>query len=360
LITDIYRFNFGGNVCTVEIGMSLKGLNALRRVPVSAKDTLYVYDDNTEGLFAGDIEKITGREEESAAVRVVIDHGEEHKSWESVNRILEKAVESDFGRDCTFMGIGGGVLTDLVAFASSVYMRGSGLILVPTTLLSMVDASIGGKTGFNYHGYKNLIGTFYPAEKVCIAIETLESLPENEFNAGIAEVIKTAMLGDEELFGMLEREKKRLLGRDGELLKEIVGRCVIFKGRLVEEDLRERGKRAFLNLGHTFAHALESSVNFKGILHGEAVAWGLLKALELGAQLNITDYSYMERVKNLLLDYGFPLKYDSIKPARLISAMYGDKKKRKGNLRFILQRSIGDNLIEEGISEELLNRVLSG
>lgn len=310
------------------------------------EDALLVFDENTAGLFPG----------RSVRNSVVLPPGEKAKNWQSVDRIIKKAIDASYGRDGCFCGIGGGVLCDMTAFAASVYMRGCSVILVPTTLLAMVDASLGGKTGIDYEGFKNMVGTFYPALEVRYCPELLNSLPEREFLSGLGEVIKTAMLGDEKLFQLLQDKRDSILQRDSEILTEIIRRCIMVKGKVVEEDLHERGIRATLNLGHTFAHALESVSGFSDWSHGEAVAWGLLLAIETGVELQITDNYYALEVRKLLEHYNFRL-YADVDSDLLINAMNQDKKKKDGIINFILQKNIGKTIIRP-VNREIIHKVL--
>jgi len=245
---------------------------------------------------------------------------------------------------------------DMTAFAASVYMRGCSVILVPTTLLAMVDASLGGKTGIDFAGYKNMVGTFYPASEVRYCPELLDSLSDKEYLSGLGEVIKTAMLGDRELFGILKEKRDLILSRDREILTDIIRRCIMVKGAVVEEDLQERGVRATLNLGHTFAHALESVSGFHDWSHGEAVAWGLLMAMETGVELGITDNYYAIEVRKILEEYNFRL-YAEFNPDELIDAMNQDKKKKGGEVNFILQKEIEKTIIRT-VDRDVLLRVL--
>ncbi len=238
--------------------------------------------------------------------------------------------------------MGGGVVCDLTAFAASLYMRGCRLTLMPTTLLAMVDAALGGKTAVNLGSAKNLVGTFYPAEELVIWIPALATLPQVELRCGLAEAIKTALLGDPELLALLRARRTDLLRGDPAALEETVYRCLAVKGRIVENDLRETGERAALNLGHTFAHALESATGFRRFRHGEAVAWGLGKALELGAALGVTERALAGRITALLEGYGFSLKNPpGLAPGTLLAAMRADKKRRAGGLRVVLLRAVG-------------------
>ncbi len=283
--------------------------------------------------------------------------GEQAKSWPELERLLSGLLAADLTRDASVVGVGGGVVCDLTALASSLYLRGCRLVLVPTTLLAMVDAALGGKTGINFGGFKNIVGTFYPASEVRICPHTLATLPEREYRSGLAEVIKTAMLGDAALLETLEREQERVLARDPALLEQAVWSCLGIKGSIVEADLTETGVRAHLNLGHTFAHALESVEGLGAWSHGEAVAWGLARAMELGRAAGVTDGAYARRVRELLVRYGYRVGPLPQAAQEIRAAMQKDKKRRGSLLRFVLQRELGETLVTE-VDSPLVDRVL--
>lgn len=316
---------------------------------ISGNSSLTVFDINTARYFP-DFDR----------PNIVLPAGEEHKTWNSVAAIEKMAIEENLGRDGIFCGVGGGVVCDVTAFAASVFMRGADLILVPTTLLSMVDASIGGKTGIDFQNYKNMIGTFYPAREVRVCLEMLQTLPDQVYRAGLAEVIKHALLKDVKLLRILETERVSILRRDMTILQEIVYRALKVKVAIVEKDFREQGMRVHLNLGHTFGHALESVTGFSVVSHGEAVAWGINMAMKAGVKLGLTDPAYAERVEKLLLNYDYQLAPPyrrEISREALINAMKYDKKKKSGTVRFVLQKKQGDTLtqpIEESILREVL------
>jgi 3-dehydroquinate synthase len=318
-------------------------------LPPEAK--LSVFDGNTALLFP----------DRNPECSVALPPGEAAKNWASVERILNRALTLSMGRDELMVGIGGGVLTDVTAFAASLYMRGCRLILVPTTLLSMVDAATGGKTGIDFGGVKNLVGTFYPADEVRICPALLESLPEREYLSGMAEIIKHAMLapgeGSDSLWNMVENEREAILARDEDVLLRLIPAAVKVKVDIVSEDLRETGRRAFLNLGHTFGHALETATNFSRWSHGEAVAWGILCALDLGERLGLTDKAWAGQCRRLIADYGFDLITPQVSPGEIKSAMTDDKKKRNGRLRFIMMEGPGRPVIQE-VPEADLDAVL--
>jgi 3-dehydroquinate synthase len=261
-------------------------------------------------------------------------------------------------RDSLMVGFGGGVVTDVTAFAASIYMRGCSLILVPTTLLAMIDASIGGKTGFDYGGVKNLLGTFYMAGEVRICPELLKTLPEDQFRSGMSEVIKHALLDSStELLDLITNEKEAVLNRDATVLRRLITLAVKVKTDIVSEDFKEKGKRAFLNLGHTFGHALESATNFSRWSHGDAVAWGILRSLELGERLGITDKVWAEKVRKIITEYGFDIVTPQVAAGEIKKAMNDDKKKKNGRLRFVMMKGQGEPVLKE-VPEKDIDAVL--
>ncbi|MBQ9630318.1 MAG: 3-dehydroquinate synthase, partial [Treponema sp.] len=271
---------------------------------------------------------------------LVLGSGEPYKTVESVLSIVKSALVAGFTRDDSFVAIGGGVILDIVGFAASIFKRGISLEFVPTTLLSMVDASIGGKTGVDFENYKNMIGTFFPAKKIHIFQDFINSLPENQYLSGLAEAFKTAILYNEELAEIFKNESEKILARDPYILQKIIIECVKEKSRVVENDFFEKIDRVFLNLGHTFAHALESVAGFGNITHGSAVAWGIGRATDLSNKLDICNSTYKENILNMLKLYNWetsatPKILGTIASnERLVNAMKADKKNKGNNIRF--------------------------
>jgi 3-dehydroquinate synthase len=336
------RFLIGGRTTEVRIVETFDPA-----ILGSAGGRVTVFDETTRALFWSGAEN-----------PVVLPPGESAKRWASVEAILERCAAVGMGRDGTVIGVGGGVVCDLAAFAASLYMRGCGLVLAPTTLLAMVDACLGGKTGIDFLGYKNLVGTFYPASLIVVATAGLRSLPEPEFRSGIAEAIKTAIIGDRALFDLLRAAKTDIDARDDGILAQIVRRSLAVKGRIVQEDPMESGIRAQLNLGHTFGHALESATGFSTWRHGEAVAWGIGRAIALGLRLGLTDRPFAEEVEAVLRLYGFRL--DGVaRLADLTSALARDKKRRGGRLRLVIPRDYCDVVVREA-DDGALAEVLGG
>jgi 3-dehydroquinate synthase len=316
----------------------------------SGSGVILVFDKNTQKLFppAG----------KAGYSQVVLPPGEGSKSWSTAKRILHQALETGLGRDGLIVGVGGGMICDLAAFSASLFMRGTRLFLVPTSLLAMVDAAIGGKTAINLGGYKNMAGTFYPAEQIWIGVSVLKHLSDEEFLSGVGEAVKTALLGDQTLLGTFLDQKARILARDPGVLEDIVRRCIAVKAAIVEEDLKEAGNRAFLNLGHTFAHALEAETGFQRWSHGQAVAWGLFRAALLSETIGLAESSYVSMVAEVLRSYGFSLQTpEGVKPESILKAMQVDKKRKGGKLRLVLQRGIGDTVVTE-VEEKLIVQTL--
>ena len=323
---------------------------------------LFVVDENTE--YAA--KKIC---ESRNFPCCVLKSGEEYKNWQTAETIIEAAIKAGLDRDGVFIAAGGGVICDVTAFAASVYKRGCGLVLVPTTLLCMVDASVGGKTGFDHSGMKNLVGSFYPAKAVYIPVEVLSTLPKKEWKNGMAEIIKTAILSGDDFLEQLTVYKEQLTKNSEQItvIKDFIERSVTFKGGIVSEDLREseNGKRKLLNLGHTFGHALESAAGLGNVSHGEAVAWGIIRACELGCELGITTALRAEKIRDVIASFGYetsvphPLAPDA---GALFNAMKNDKKKLGGKMTFIVpdEKSACPVMIESETELELLKNILNG
>lgn len=276
---------------------------------------------------------------------VVLPSGEEHKTVESYMHIMDVLAQQQHHRDTTLIALGGGVIGDMTGFAAATYHRGVGFIQIPTTLLAQVDASIGGKTAINHPQGKNLIGAFYQPNAVFIDLDMLESLPDREYVAGLAEVIKAALIWDAEFFAWLEHEAPALLARDLSVLQTSVVRACEVKRDVVMQDEKESmscGVRALLNFGHTFGHALEHELGYGLWRHGEAVGLGMLMATRLSAQLGLIDWAVFERVHRLIEQTGLPtLCPPDMTTEKLIQRMMGDKKVYSGRLNLIVLDDIG-------------------
>ena len=293
-------------------------------------------------------------------IEIIIPDGEEYKSLLWTEKIYEELLKSKLDRKSVLIALGGGVIGDITGYAASTYMRGIDFIQVPTTLLSQVDSSVGGKTGVNHAIGKNMIGTFWQPRLVWTDINTLKSLPSREFLSGLAEVIKYGVIWDEGFFALLEMNRDKIMILDEAILKDVIRRSCEIKAEIVSKDERESGLRAVLNYGHTVGHAIETVTGYKKYLHGEAVAMGMLGAARLSNVLGIIDQSQVSRIKALIESYGLPSEVpDGIGVEDLLSLMQLDKKTVSGSLKFILPEKIGTVRIEAGIKTEDIRKAIS-
>lgn len=284
----------------------------------------------------------------------VVEPGETAKSLNEYGRVLDILAQHAVDRTGVLVAIGGGVIGDLGGFVAASYLRGIDFLQVPTTLLAMVDSSVGGKTGINLSAGKNLVGAFHQPRAVFISTDSLLTLPSREFAAGAAEVIKYGLLGDAELFARLEREP---LTPRGAALAETIKRCCAIKAKIVEADERETAKeggRALLNLGHTFAHAIEQVAGYGTYLHGEAVAIGLCAAARLSEKLGLIAANDVRRLASVVAAHRLPTKLNSPLPlSALMAAMSRDKKVRNGVLRFVVLNALGTAATRDDIDPGL-------
>jgi len=272
---------------------------------------------------------------------VVLPDGEQHKSLDSVTHILDHLIHDEHTRQTTLISFGGGVITDITGFVASIYQRGVSVIHIPTTLLAQVDACIGGKTGINYDGIKNTIGTFYQPQAVIIDGQWLSTLPAREYQSGLAEIIKMALAFDVDFFNWLEKNAERLLQREPDSVLYAINRCCELKSYIVTQDECDNHIRALLNLGHTFAHAIESGLNY-ACLHGEAVAIGLVLAAKLSVNLQYLSASDAHRIEKILHEWQLPTHIPkAVTSDDLWRAMAKDKKNTTAGLQFIILQKIG-------------------
>tara|TARA_Y100001968_G_scaffold312203_1_gene335108 strand:- start:117 stop:1223 length:1107 start_codon:yes stop_codon:yes gene_type:complete len=291
---------------------------------------------------------------------LLIEEGEQNKNLSTIQKIHDAAFNSKLERGSLIIALGGGVVGDIAGFAAATWLRGISFVQVPTTLLAMVDASIGGKTGVNHPGGKNLIGAFHQPKLVLIDPETLKTLPKREFQAGMAEVIKYAVIGDPDLFKLLEETPfiNNLTDLGIDLTEEIIERSAATKAKIVLSDERESGIRAILNYGHTFGHVVENLCGYGKFLHGEAVAIGMVAVGELALQKGKWQETDSIRQKNLIQKAGLPYKWPKLNLTNVLSTLEGDKKVKEGRIRFILPKRIGTVEICENILQKEIEACL--
>ena len=280
------------------------------------------------------------------------------KNLRSVEEITRSLCRAGADRKSLVIAVGGGVVGDVAGFAAASFLRGVKLVHVPTTLVSQVDSSIGGKTGVNLPEGKNLVGAFYPPALVLTDPELLRTLSDREFRGGLAEVIKHAIIADADMFAMLEKNMEKVLRRNRSALAALIPRNVQIKARVVSRDERESGLREILNYGHTFAHALESVTKYRRYQHGEAVAWGMIAAAFLGHELGLTRADDVSRIVALIRRLGPLPAWPSVSPTTLLGAMRSDKKTRSGILRFVLSPRIGAARSYDAVPLHAVERVL--
>lgn len=291
---------------------------------------------------------------------VILPDGEQHKTLEVLNQVFDALLRRRFDRRCTLVALGGGVIGDMTGFAAACYQRGVAFIQVPTTLLSQVDSSVGGKTGVNHPLGKNMIGAFWQPTAVIADTATLDTLPDRELAAGIAEVIKYGLIRDAQFFAWLEQNMERLMGREPEALAYAIERSCRNKAEVVAEDETESGVRALLNLGHTFGHAIETGVGYGAWLHGEAVAAGVMMAAQMSCRLGWFSSEALERTRALLVRARLPVAGPAdLSTERFLDLMAVDKKAIAGRVRLVLLRGIGDAVVTSDFPPETLQDVIA-
>jgi 3-dehydroquinate synthase len=296
--------------------------------------------------------------EGARVTEIVVPDGEHAKSWQTLESVFDALLEARCGRDTLLIALGGGVVGDLAGFAAAVYQRGMPYLQVPTTLLAQVDSSVGGKTAINHARGKNMIGAFHQPLAVVADVATLDTLPERELRAGLAEVIKHGLALDAAFVDWLEEHMEQLLSRRPETVTFAVKRCCELKAAIVAADERETGERALLNFGHTFGHAIEAATGYGTWLHGEAIAAGMVMAAELSVKLGLLRSEDSNRIRSLIARAGLPVAGPRVAPERLMELMAVDKKAAQGKLRFVLLEGIGRAALRGGIEERLVRQAI--
>jgi 3-dehydroquinate synthase len=318
---------------------------------------LLVSNTTVAALYAGPLKQgLKGRN----LVEAIVPDGESYKTLATVARILDVAVANRLARDSTVVALGGGVVGDMAGFAAACYQRGVDFVQVPTTLLAQVDSSVGGKTGVNHPGGKNLIGAFHQPVAVIADTDTLATLPPRELRAGLAEIIKYGLIHDAAFFDWLEVNIDRLLAGNPVALTHAIRRSCEVKAEIVGKDERERGDRALLNLGHTFGHAIEAATGYGTWLHGEAVGAGMLMAAAMSRECGYLSDTDVARLRALLHRVGLPLAAPEVSAQTALEHMKIDKKVQAGRMRFVLLKRIGAALVTADYPPHALQATLTG
>jgi 3-dehydroquinate synthase len=346
----------GARSYPILIGAGLLTQGELLEQHIRRRDVLLVSNTTVAPLYAPSlIAALPSRR----VVEAVLPDGEAHKTLANVARLIDVLVANRFNRDCTLVALGGGVVGDMGGFAAACYQRGIDFVQAPTTLLAQVDSSVGGKTGVNHPGGKNLIGAFHQPVAVIADTETLRTLPDRELRAGLAEVIKYGLIRDAAFFAWLEANIEKLLARDSGALAHAIRRSCELKAEIVARDEREQGERALLNLGHTFGHAIESATGYTQWLHGEAVGAGMLMAATFSRECGLLSGGEPERLQRLLERAGLPTRVPGVSSQQMIEHMSIDKKVQAGRVRFVLLKGIGASIVSSDYPDAALHRALA-
>lgn len=323
---------------------------------IKGSQVLIVTNDVVAPLY---LEQVTTALAEHYQVVVCqLPDGEQYKNQDSINTIYNALMENHFSRDATLIALGGGVIGDMTGFAAASFMRGVNFIQMPTTLLSQVDSSVGGKTGINHPLGKNMIGAFWQPQYVLADMQSLTTLPAREFSAGLAEVIKYAFIMDEPFLTWIENNVDAIMSLDMTALSYIVKRCCELKAQVVAEDEREGGRRAILNFGHTFGHVIETHMGYGNWLHGEAVAVGMVQAAQLSQLQGWLSQADVERLKNITQKLNLPTQPPAIDTAVALELMSHDKKTISGNIRLVLLKSMGEAIVTKEFEQKNLQIIL--
>jgi 3-dehydroquinate synthase len=349
------RIDFGARSYPIRIGTSLLA-RPLSFGEAAGRPCRIVTDANVAAHYLAAVRGALRVEERHC---LVLPAGEEQKTFERAGAVLDWLLASGLPRDGVVVALGGGVVGDLAGFAAAICQRGVDFVQVPTTLLAQVDSSVGGKTGVNHARGKNLIGAFHQPRAVVTDLDTLRTLPQRELRAGVAEVIKYALLGDAGIFEWLEQQLPALLALDPVTLAETVEQCCQMKASIVAADEQETGMRALLNLGHTFGHAIEAHAGYGAWLHGEAVATGMCMAADLSRRIGWLPDADAARAQALIERAGLPVRPPAgLAPARFLELMGHDKKVRNGRLRLVLLRGLGAAAVTDTFEPRALDATL--
>ena len=326
--------------------------DAIRTEGLENRNFCIVTDTNVAPLYAAEVQKVLSPVASKISV-FTFEAGEKSKNLNTVQQLYKVLIEEKLDRKSLIIALGGGVVGDLAGFGAATYLRGIDFIQVPTTLLSQVDSSVGGKTGVDLEQYKNMVGAFHQPRLVYMNLHTLRSLPAEQFACGMGEILKTGLICDGDFFRYVCCEQKGIKKLDMEQIARMVRRCCEIKAGVVERDPKEQGERALLNLGHTVGHAVEKLKNFT-LLHGQCVGVGLVAAAYLSMKRGLLTKEEYQEICQGCSDYDLPVHVDGLIPEEVLSATKKDKKMEQGHIRFILMDGIGKSFIDKTVTDEEL------
>jgi 3-dehydroquinate synthase len=349
------RVALGSRSYPIHIGSGLLERADLYLPYLAGGGVAVITNDKVAPLY---LAKVKAALQLAGVADIVVPDGEQAKGWQTLERVFDALLAARVGRDGLIVALGGGVVGDLAGFAAAVYQRGIDFVQVPTTLLAQVDSSVGGKTAINHARGKNMIGAFHQPRAVIADVTTLDTLPERELRAGLAEVIKHGLALDEPFTRWLEGSMEQLVARDRAALSYAVRRSCELKAAIVADDERESGARALLNFGHTFGHAIEAGTGYGAWLHGEAVAAGMVMASELSQRIGNIQKADVARVRDLLRRAGLPVAGPALTPERMLELMAVDKKAAKGQIRFIVLDAVGKAALRGDLPEPAVREAI--
>src|SRR5580658_4034904 len=350
------QVDLGPSSYPITIGSGLLTDRNLLESQIPGHDLLIVTNTKVAKLY---LAKLSGSFSQRHIADCILPDGEQHKTLQTAGWVLDALVANKMNRDATVLALGGGVVGDIAGFAASCYQRGVGYVQMPTTLLAQVDSSVGGKTGVNHSGGKNLIGAFYQPQAVVADTDALTTLPDRELKSGIAEVIKHGVVWDPLLFAWLDKQIPQLLARDAEALSYAISRSCEIKATVVARDEREQSLRAILNFGHTFGHVIEAATGYETYLHGEAVGLGMLIAANLSHRLGLIDGAIKDRVREALRKTGLPIEPPRVGAAKILELMQMDKKVLAGSVRLVLLEKLGRAIVTSDYPQAALDAALA-
>jgi len=347
----------GQSSYSIYIGAGILAQTGEKLKELGLRDKAVIITNPTVNKLYGAVVKQSLRDAGFKTAVLAVPDGEEYKTLESAGKLYEQLAEWGAEKSTAILALGGGVIGDLAGFVAATYMRGVPLVQIPTTLLAQCDSSIGGKTAVDYKQLKNEIGTFYQPKMTISDVTTLKSLPEKEFIGGLAEVIKHAVIKDEQFFSYLEQNLDRLKPLDNNVLEAVVAKSARIKVAFVEKDEKDMGLRNILNFGHTVGHAVESVSQFR-VAHGQGVSIGMTAAAGIAVRMELMDQSDAVRLEKLLAKAGLPTKLPQMDVQQVMRAMRYDKKVQGGKIRFVLPRTIGQVFITDDVSLAVIEKVL--
>ena len=328
----------------------------LDKFELSTRKVCIITDSNVEKLYAEEVAKVVSTKCQKCVV-YAFPAGEENKNLKTVQSAYEFLIQNQFDRKDMLIALGGGVVGDLTGFVAATYLRGVSFIQIPTTLLSQVDSSIGGKTGVDFDSYKNMVGAFYMPKLVYMNLNVLKTLEDRQYFSGMAEVLKAGLIKDGAFYEWLIDNFVEIGDREIDIITEMVKRSCVIKKNVVEKDPTEQGERALLNLGHTIGHAIEKQMNFK-YLHGECVALGIVCAAFISWKKQLLSMEEYYEIRDMFVPFQLPISTYKIEPEKVLAYTQNDKKMEAGKIKFILLKKVGKAIIDTSVTqEEMMNAI---